>query len=212
MVSTSDGSLPSAVVPRGATDHGFETAVSMTAMAARRSSALSTARARASHRGGRTRARTGAAPDNSHNVCTGIHGRRSWSARAVRGELTGRTASAPGRSPLAFVERAQAANAADARDDGGDVDHDGEVGAARAEGHTDFAAAVSGDGAHAPSRTRGGGSEQEGKPAQSARAPPARSAAARDTARDARGETRRKRPIPHRGSAASSRRAPLTRP
>ena len=144
------------VVLRRATDHGFETAVSMTAMAARRSSASPTARARASRRGGRTCARTRAAPGDSRNVCAGIHGRCSWSARAAHGELTGRTAVAPGRRPLAFVERAQAANAADARADGGDVDHDVEVGAARDEGHAGFFAAAIGAGAPAPSRTRFG--------------------------------------------------------
>ena len=157
MVSTSDGSLLSAVVPRGATDSGFETAVSMIAMATRWSSALSTARARASRRGGHTCARTRAAPGDSRNVCTGFPVRCSWSARAAYGELTGRTAVAPGRRPLAFVERAQAANAADARaDDGGDDDHDGEVAPGRDEGQEDFAAAAIGDGAPAPSRMRVG--------------------------------------------------------
>ncbi len=168
------------VVLRGATDHGFETAVSMIGMATRRSSApttvLSTGRTRAAGRGGRTCARTRAAPGDIHNVCAGIHGRCSWSARSAHGELTGRTAVASGRRSLAFVERAQAANAADARADGGDVDHDGGVGTARDEGHAGFAAAATGDGAQRRAgctATAGGG--KHGR--CSDRTAPARSAA-----------------------------------
>ena len=158
MVSTCDGSLLSMVALRRATDHGFETAVSMIGMATHRASlattVLSTGRARASRRGGRTCARTRAAPGDSRNVCAEIHGRRSSLARAAHGELTGRTAGAPGRRPLAFVERAQAANAADARDDGGDVDHHVEVGAARAEGPCGFRCGGDRRWRAAPSRTR----------------------------------------------------------
>ncbi len=194
MVSTSDGSLLSMVVLRRATDHGFETAVSMTAMAARRSSASPTARARASRRGGRTCARTRAAPGDSRNVCTGFPGRRTWSARAAHGELTGRSAGAPGRRPLAFVERAQAANAADARDDGGDDDHDAEVGAARPEGHADFAAAMIGDGAPAPSRMRVGPRGQDCGGTHGGKASVRRRCAApRQTRRRSRGGVGRER-------------------
>ena len=151
MVGAVDGSLLSAVVIGGTADNGLEIAAStigtMTRSSSAPTAALSAVRARALRRGGRTRARADAASGDGHTVGAGLHGGRSSSARSARGVLTGGTAVASGGSLLALVERAQAANAADARDDDGADDHDVEVGEARDEGHAAFAAAASGDGA-----------------------------------------------------------------
>ena len=116
MVGAVDGSLLSAVVIGGTADNGLEIAAStigtMTRSSSAPTTALSAARARALRRGGRTRARADAASGDGHTVGAGLHGRRSSSARSVRGMLRGRTAVGPDGSSLASVERAQAAKAA----------------------------------------------------------------------------------------------------
>ena len=93
MVSAVDGSVLPAVVTRWPTDSGHEAAASTIGMATRRSSApttaLTTARARAPGRGGRTCARAGAASDDAHSGGAGVSGRCSSQARAAHRDEVG---------------------------------------------------------------------------------------------------------------------------
>ncbi len=81
----------------------------------------------------------------------GAHGRHGLRTASSRVEPRVRRVEDRSRSSKAHRRRTPPTRA-----DGGDVDHHVKVGAARDEGHEDFAAAAIGAGAPAPSRTRVG--------------------------------------------------------